>query len=116
MRDTLGKRQRTFHGDPRPNISAGKRDNSDWLAEQAAKKSEKEIADKTGLTPKAVGNIRQRRNKINFDNFVEWCRNDHHFAAAFAEYVGLIRPGEAEFAGAITHAFNAFQRMKGDAE
>lgn len=112
MRNTLGNGPRTFSGDPRPNISDGKRHNGDWLAEQAAKRSEKEIADRTGLTTKAVGNIRQRRNKINFDNFVEWCRNDHHFAAEFAEYVGLIRPGEAEFAGAITHAFNAYQRRK----
>jgi hypothetical protein len=110
MQNSLGNAPRSFRGDPRPNISIGKRENSDWLADQAARRSEKDIADKTGLTPKAVGNLRQRKNKISFDCLVEWCRNDPDFAAAFAEHVGLIRPGEAEFAGALTRAFNAFQR------
>lgn len=116
MRNTLGSTPRTFHGDPRPNTSIrdGKNSHGDWLASQASQRSEKEVSDHTGMSPKAVGNLRQRRNKISFDNLVEWCRNDPAFAAAFAEYIGLIRPGEAEFAGALTLAFNAYQRRKGE--
>lgn len=117
MHNALGKKPRTFNGDPRPNtsIANGKRSHGDWLVEQLVQRSEKEVADQTGMTPKAVGNIRQRRNKISYDNFVELCCADADFAASFAEYVGLIRPGEAEFAGAITKAFNAYQRVHNEA-
>lgn len=112
---SLGNRARNDRGEHRPNtsIANGKRLHGDWLADELCKRSEKEVANDTGMTPKAVGNLRQRRNKISFDNFVELCIADPQFAAAFAEYVGLIRPGEAEFAGALTQAFNAYQRKQG---
>lgn len=87
-----------------------KLENQDWLAAQIARRSVGDVVDSTGMTDKAVQNIRQRKAKISFDNLVELCRNDPEFAAAFAAHVGLIRPGEAEFAGALTRAFNAYQR------
>lgn len=113
MAYSLGTKPRSFHGDPRPKISEGRNSHGDWLSAQLTQRTEKEVASKTGMTPKAVGNLRQRRNKISFDNFVELCIADPAFAAAFAEYVGLLRPGEAEFAGALTHAFHAYQRRQG---
>jgi hypothetical protein len=114
MQSSLGKIPRTYRGEPRPNTSIrdGRKSHGDWLAQQASARSEQEVSDATGMTPKAVGNLRQKRNKISFDNLVEWCRNDPQFAAAFAEYVGLLRPGEGEFAGALTQAFNAYQRRE----
>jgi hypothetical protein len=62
------------------------------------------------MTEKAVQNIRRRKSKISFDNLVDLCRDDPAFAAAFADHIGLLRPGEAEFAGALTQAFNAYAR------
>lgn len=92
------------------NISSIKNDNQDWLAAQIARRSVADVTDKTGMTEKAVQNIRRRQSKISFDNLVELCRADPEFAAAFAEHIGLIRPGEAEFAGALTQFANAVVR------
>lgn len=91
-------------------VASVKLANGDWLAAQVSKRSVIEVVNATGMTEKAVQNIRQRRSKISFDNLVDLCRDDPEFAAAFAEYVGLILPGQAEFAGALTRAFNAYQR------
>lgn len=110
MGNSLGKTDRTFHGDPRVNITDRKQRNQDWLAKKASERSEKEIGEVTGMSPRAVGNLRQRRNKISFDNFVDWCLNDPKFAAEFAEYIGLLRQGEAEVAAAVTSLANAIAR------
>lgn len=108
--DSLTKVARTFRGEPRANIS-----HRDWLKEQQVfQDSPKVVAEKTGMTPRAVENIRLGRNAISFDNLVELCRADPDFAAAFCEYIGVLKPGEAEFAGALTKAFNAYQRRKGE--
>lgn len=114
MEHSLGKTPRRVHADSDVNIAERKKKNQDWLARQASKRSEVEVADATGMSPRAVGNLRQRRNKINFDNFVDWCLNDPHFAAEFAEYVGVIKPGSAEFAATMAKAVNAYQRMGSD--
>lgn len=110
-----GLNDRSISGHRRQNTSIRdvKSENQDWLAAQVARRSVQDVVDATGMTDKGVQNIRQRKAKISFDNLVELCRNDPGFAAAFAEHVGLILPGEAEFAGALTNAFNAFQRRQG---
>lgn len=109
-----GTISRSFVPQNRKNTSHrdGKVENGDWLAAQISQRSVAEVVASTGMTDKAVQNIRRRKSKISFDNLVDLCRTDPEFAAAFAEYVGLILPGEAEFAGALTNAFNAFQRRK----
>jgi hypothetical protein len=113
MLDALTKTARTFHGDPRANTSRHhvKEQNQDWLAE--AMRHCRDVSTKTGLSKRAVENLRLKRNKISFDNLVELCRADKDFAAAFAEYVGLILPGEAEFTGAMNQAFSAYMRRHG---
>lgn len=100
------------HLPPKTSLRDVKNANTDWLRDHAKKLSAKDGQKVTGLNPKAFENLRQGRNKINFDNLVEWCRNDPQFAAAFAEHIGLVLPGEAEFAGALTHAVNAYWRRK----
>lgn len=107
-----GYSDRSIEGHRRKNTSIRdvKIENQDWLAAKIASRSVAEVVADTGMTEKAVQNIRQRKAKISFDNLVELCRNDPSFAAAFAAHVGLIRPGEAEFAGALTQAFNAYAR------
>jgi hypothetical protein len=97
------KRKNTSHRD-------GKIENGDWLAAQIANRSVADVVASTGMTEKAVQNIRRRKSKISFDNLVDLCRDDPAFAAAFADHIGLLRPGEAEFAGALTQAFNAYAR------
>jgi len=97
---------------PNSSIRDAKQENQDWLAARVAREPVAEIVDKTGMTERAVHNIRQRKSKISFDNLVEYCRNDPQFAADFAEYVGLIRPGEAEMTEAVTRLVNAHARRQ----
>jgi len=106
-----GLTDRSVSGHRRKNTSADAKNNrGDWLSAKISEYSVQEIVDATGMTEKAVQNIRRRKSKMSYDNFCELCEHRPEFAAAWAEHVGLLRPGEAEFAGAITHAFNAWQR------
>jgi hypothetical protein len=114
---TNGSNSRTFIPENRKNTSHrdGKIENGDWLSAQVSQRSVAEVVASTGMTDKAVQNIRRRKSKISFDNLVDLCRDDPAFAAAFAEHIGLILPGQAEFTGALTNAFNAYGRMQGSA-
>lgn len=94
-------------------LSDKKRANGDWLAAKVASYRVSDIVELTGMTERAVHNVRQRKSKLSYDNLVELCQNDPDFAAAFASHVGLILPGQVEFVGALTRAVNAAQRMKG---
>lgn len=110
MHSSQGYFPRSFRGDSRQVSS--KTENRDWIKGQASSRSTKQISNDSGLSEKAVENLRRGQNKIGFDALVDWCRSDPEFAAAFAEHIGLILPGEAEFAGALTRAFNAYQRRR----
>lgn len=112
--DSITDNNRRVRGDSRHTsaFSKAKRGNQDWIKDQATKLSLREGAELTGLSERAFENIRLGRNKISFDPFTSWCLNDPDFAAAYAEHIGLIRPGEAEFAGALTRAYNAYERRK----
>lgn len=104
-----GLNGRTISGQNRKNTSLrdAKQENQDWLAAQIAQRPVSAIVDNTGMSEKAVQNIRQRKSKLSFDYLVELCRNDPAFAAAFGEHIGLLRPGEAEMAEAVTRLVNA---------
>lgn len=109
MDHSLGKISRTFRGEPRAKTSSHR----DWLKAQVVQESAKSLAEKLPqVTPRAIENVRLGRNSFSFENFTDLCMADPDFAARYFEYVGLIRHGEAEFAGAITKAFNAYQRRK----
>jgi hypothetical protein len=116
MSSALGKSARILHVPNDANITERKLRNQEFLASQASKRSEKEVSEVTGLTPRAVGNLRQRRNKISFDNFVDWCLNDPHFIAEFCEYVGFIKPGSAAFAAAMAKAVSEYNKLVPEAE
>ncbi|MBN9534832.1 MAG: hypothetical protein J0H10_15920 [Alphaproteobacteria bacterium] len=113
MNFSNGNTARRIVGDPRHTSSrVSTREFSDWIAEQARKHSEKELANIIGTSIKAAQNIRAGKSGCIGSTLATWCMNDPDFASAFAEYIGLIRPGEAEFAGALTRAFNAYQRRQ----
>lgn len=90
-----------------------KGDNVAFLRSQARRIAAKEGAERTGMSPKGFQKLQQGENTISFDKLIEWCRNDPDFGAAFCEYIGVLRPGEAEFAAALTRTFNAYQRKQG---
>ena len=90
-----------------------KGDNVAFLRSQARRIAAKEGAERTGMSPKGFQKLQQGENTISFEKLVEWCRNDPDFGAAFCEYIGVLRPGEAEFAAALTRTFQAYQRKQG---
>lgn len=81
---------------------------SDW----ARKYSAKEGAALADMTPNGFKKIQLRESAISYKKLTQWMRRDPDFAAAHAAHVGLILPGEAGYAGAITRAHNAYARMK----
>jgi hypothetical protein len=87
----------------------------DFVQARALRKPVKEIQRDTGLSKKQVENIRQGISGVSGKTLTNWCISDPDFAADYMAYVGLIRPGEAEFAGAFTRAVGAFQRRGHDA-
>lgn len=89
-------------------------DCTDWLAGYFRDQSAKEIARKTGQSPRTAEAVKTGRNCLTMAHLVNMCRADPQFAAAFAEYVGLLLPGDAAFAGALTQVFNAYQRRRGE--
>lgn len=108
---SLRNTDRRIHGDSRNTSSRpAQRENQDWLTDQARKWTAKEGADLTGMSERAFENLRQGRNKVSFDKAVEWAKRDPEFAAAWAAHVGLILPGDVDFAAALTKTVNAFQR------
>lgn len=83
-----------------------------FLQDQARKRPVKEVARCSGLDPKTVKNLRAGERGISCEKLVEWCARDPQFAAAFAAHIGVLRPGEAEIAGALTMAVNAYVRRQ----
>lgn len=84
----------------------------DFLSAQARRRPVKEVALASGLDPRTVKNLRAGERGISLERLVEWCARDPQFAAAFAEHIGVLRPGEAEIAGALTMAVNAYVRRQ----
>lgn len=110
---SLTKITRTFRGEPRAKTSSHR----DWLKAQVEQEPPKVLAEKLPrLSPRAIENVRLGRNSFSFENFTDLCIADPDFGAKFAEYIGVLKPGEAEVAGALTKALNAYQRMKGQSE
>jgi hypothetical protein len=90
----------------------GTADLSDWLADVLRNKPAKEIADDAGCGIRTAENAKQGRNTLSGKHLANMQMNDPVFAAAWAEYVGLILPGDAEFVGALTRAAQAYMRRK----
>src|SRR5690348_5614863 len=98
-----GLTDRSVVGRRRKNTSALadiKNENSDWLAAQISKLPVSEVVACTGMTEKAVQNIRRGKSKISFDNQTELFRAHPELGAAYMAHIGLLLPGEAETAAA----------------
>jgi len=81
-----------------------------FIQDWARTKSAKEGAALTGMTPNGFKKVQAGECAISYEKLTFAMKRDPHLAAAYAAHVGLILPGEAEFAGALTQAFNAYQR------
>lgn len=83
-----------------------------FISEWARRISAKEGAALTGMTPKGFQKIQLGENAISYKKMTRWLKCDPDLAAAYAAHVGLILPGDAEYAGALTRAVNAAERRK----
>lgn len=102
---------RKFRGGRNGNKSRiGTDDLADWLADALRNKPAKEIAEDAGCGVRTAENAKQGRHALSGKHLANMQMNDPAFAAKWAEYVGLIVPGQGEFAGAITQAVNAYMR------
>jgi len=109
MSNSLGPYDRKVRGGRNRNRITT-RDFSDWLTKQLEDLTAREIADLAGCGVRAAENVKQGRNNFMSAHFATLCANSPKIAAAYAEHVGLILPGQAEFAGAFTQAVNAYVR------
>lgn len=113
-RSVVGRRRNNSSG-----LSQAKNDNQDWIAARIAQYPVAEVVACTGMTEKAVQNIRRGKSKMSFDYMTELARAKPDFAAAWAEHVGLILPGSGDYAAALTKAVNAYvrqQALRGEAK
>lgn len=85
----------------------------DFVRERAILYRQKELAGITGLSLKQVQNLRMGISGVSGKTLTNWCRNDPVFAAEYAEYVGIIKPGEAEMSAALSRVINAAVRRGG---
>jgi hypothetical protein len=103
---------RNFRGVRNGNkVRIGTADLSDWLAEQLRNKSAKDIANNAGCGLRTAENAKQGRHTLSPKHLANLQLNDPDVAAAWAEYVGLLRPGEAETAAAYTKFANVAVRI-----
>ena len=103
----------TIRSENRPNNSGDER-SADliFIQDWARTKSAKEGAAITGMTPNGFKKVQAGECAISYEKLTYAMRRDPGLAAAYAAHIGLILPGEAEFAGALTQAFNAYQRRQ----
>jgi len=78
----------------------------DFTSERARRYTVKDLQRITGLSKKQVENIRQGKSGISGVTLSRWIMGCTVFAGDYAEWTGLIRPGEAGTAAALTRLVN----------
>lgn len=95
---------------PKSSGATAKEANVVFFQKWAQRYPAKEGARLSGMSPKGFQKIQAGECLPSCEKLTNWCQNDVEFAAAYAAHVGLILPGEAEYAGAFTRAVNAYVR------
>lgn len=106
---------RTVQGENAPKSSSDQLEEADviFLAEWARKYTAKEGARLTGMTPKGFQKLQTGDNAISYKRLRQWMRSDIAFAIAHAVHSGVILPGQAESAEAVTRAVHAYMQSGG---
>ena len=108
MSNSRGDLPRTLRGFSTPNNSDRRQRRRQFIQRWAQRYSAKEGAAKADMTPKGFQKLQSGENAISYDNLCNWMGSDTEFAAAYAAEMGLILPGQAESAAALTKAVNAY--------
>ena len=112
MKHSHGNSGTKFQGLESPRSSVTTDNLVDFVQAQALRRPVKTVQRDTGLSKKQVENIRQGLSGVSGKTLTNWCINNVEFAADYAEFIGLILPGEAEYTGAVTRLANATARRQ----
>ena len=88
------------------------REHTDWIAEQARKHSEKELAWITGLSLAAAQNLRNGRSGASGATISNWCRHDPEFRIAYFAYCGGQLETDPGFYAHMSQAINHYFQTK----
>lgn len=83
-----------------------------FISDYAKRLTAKEGAKRAGMTPNGFKKLQSGETAISYKKLTHWLKSDPELAGKYAEHIGLIRPGEGEYAGALTRAFNAHARIQ----
>ncbi len=109
-----GLKRRSVHGREAPNTSRVSTDELvDFMKTQTLARTVKEVTRLTGLSEKAVANIRSGLAGASAQTISTWCRNDPQFRAEYFYWCGGYVESDPEFIAGITMALNSLQRRKG---
>lgn len=111
MVDALGKNGTSLRGRNAHNTSrASTAEMIDFMSAQARKLRTKEVQRLTGLSIKAIENMRLGLSSASAQTITTWCRNDPSFRAAYFCYCGGMLEGDPEMVAALTRAIHAVVR------
>lgn len=85
----------------------------DFVKEQALRRPIKEVARLTGLSTKAVENIRSGEAAASGTTISTWCKNCPEFRTEYFRWVGGYMETDPEFVKGITMALNSLARRNG---
>ncbi len=105
-----GKRSLTLHGHESPKTSVTTDNLVDFCRAYAVRKSVKQVQAATGLSKKQVENIRQGLSGVSGTTLTRWIMGDLEFMAEYAEWVGIVRPGDGDKAKALAMLVNSYVR------
>lgn len=84
----------------------------DFVKEQALRRPIKEVAKLTGLSTKAVENIRSGEAAASGTTISTWCKNCPEFRTEYFRWVGGYMETDPEFVKGITMALQSLARRK----
>lgn len=82
----------------------------DFMQAQALARTIKELARLTGLSEKAIANIRSGIAGASGQTISTWCRNDPQFRAAYFAWCGGELETDPQFYAHMSQAINAYMR------
>jgi hypothetical protein len=113
MENSRGKNGPSVHGEIENNTSrASTAELVDFLQAQVRKRRAKEVAQLTGLSIKAIENMRMGLSGASSQTITTWCRTDPAFRAAYFAFCGGMLEGDPEMLNGLTMAVQSFLRQQ----
>lgn len=110
--DARGNNGRTVDGENTANSGrVSTAELVDFVKEQASRRSIKEVSRLTGLSEKAVANLRTGASGASAQTISTWCRQDPVFRAEYFRWCGGILEGTPEMYIALSRAINETVRL-----